>query len=238
MNRPDQQRCPDAAEWFAFYADAVDAPTAESLREHLSDCSGCLELAQDARQFVTALQTSQAGVVDTKPARSRHHGWLVAAAAVTALLLVPWSLHDTSIEVAIERPLYQPEGFEAPRTEWRDAAGESSFAAAMKHYQAREDRAAERALESHLALHRSDATARFYLAMTRLQLGHDADAIAELTRLIETENHPWRDAARWYRALAWQRTGENARARTEFRAIAERGGAYATQAQQWLERAP
>jgi len=56
--RPRVSSCLDEGELVEFYRGHLDESRIESIRDHLAECSDCLELSKDVRQFLAAMDES------------------------------------------------------------------------------------------------------------------------------------------------------------------------------------
>lgn len=232
--------CLDRERAIAIYQGRSSDAEAEAMRDHITTCRCCFELAQEARRFVAAMSDA------APPMRPASRAWrprtalalLAAAAGLAAVFfLVPREWRATSREESapsIEPAPYTP----VPRAEglaWRDES-EDRFATAMASYQRGDFAAAELGLEAHLAQRPADDRARFYLAVCRLLLGRPKDAWPDLFRLARDCDPPLRDDARWYLVHAALGTGRDAAARRELEAIAAEADPHRDAARRWLEQ--
>lgn len=237
MSEPGKQPgCFDEATVVRFYEGALAEDEADRLREHITTCAACLELARDAHAFVAAMRGPQAVPRQLQPRRSWAGWWLAAAAVIPILIWVaPLMRQRDAIEI-VPAP-YLRASLDNSNTAWRGAEGaDDRFELAMRAYLAKDYQAAELALEAHVSSHSEDDRGRFYLAVTRLLRGRTADALADLSRLTEDAAEPLRSEARWYRALAWLKTGERDRAVEELRWLASSSSSRAPEARALLDR--
>jgi len=125
--------------------------------------------------------------------------------------LVFWLLSKPEGPRTVESDLFQPEqeklGGILSKIKVFGLAGEpknreDSLAAALDLYGGAQYEPARKALETYLAAHPDDHTARFYLGMTHLYLKRSETAFGILSPLSELTTFDMQDDARWYAALA------------------------------------
>lgn len=237
MSEPGGRRdCLDETTVVRFYEGSLPDAEVEQVREHLTICPACLELAREARTFLEAMRGPQAMPRPTLLHRSWVK-WSLAAAALIPVFVWVGSLMRQRDAIEIVAAPYSRASLDNANTAWRGADGaDDRFERAMLAYLASDYQAAEQGLEAHVAAHPEDDRGRFYLAVTRLLRGRTTDAVADLSRLAEDSAEPLRSEARWYRALAWLKAGDRDRAVEELQWFANGSSSHAPDARSLLDR--
>lgn len=236
MSPIERTGCLDESLALRFYQDATTEQESEYVREHIVGCSECRELAQDAQAFAAAMRDLRVTQpVDTARRFGTRWLWVAAAVVIIAVCMTPYVGRRSSL-VITPAPYEMAEDDNADVT-WRSGGkSREAFDAGMRAYLAADYAAAELALEAQLVTYPEDDRARFYLAVTRLMRDRTADAIVDLTQLVEGSSEPLRSEARWYRALARLAGGERQPALLELEEIARSAAPHAREARELLER--
>jgi hypothetical protein len=203
----------DAAGWAArFVAGKLDGEELERFEVHLLGCEACrteVELGMSLRAAGFAPR-----------AVARRWAWRVAglaAAAVVLFVLFPRGGADVARFAplgALETP---PVYLGIPvRADERDAR----FDAAMQSYRAGDFSRAADSLGA-LAAAVDAPPVHFFLGASALMIGADSLALAAFDALLALGESPYHDEGRYYRAKAWLRAGEAARALDDLRAIGD-----------------
>lgn len=223
--------CLDADTLLAFYSERLDEVRAEAVREHLSTCSPCLELALDVRRFLGAFQD------DASAQPGRRRGWGTRASlgwaavfllAVSGLWLAgpvvgPGTRPAPASSPTAVRPTAEPR-LEIPVTKapyaggddvvWRGAPERhppTPLERALEPYLRDDFAEADRRLAAHLERHPGSVPARFYRGVALLMLDRPGQATALLEPLAGRPG-PLADEVDWYLALSYIKSGQAGRA--------------------------
>jgi TolA-binding protein len=237
----------------------LPAPLQERIARHLGGCVVCQALVEALEDPAVARFTPEDSTriltrlrADAGRSRRMIFAWwqLPAAAAVVALvgLAVALNRESTSLpgppapgEIAAGAPsvfqLDKPE-FRAGASSdlvWRgpaDSAAPTELDRALEPYHAGDFAEAARSLTALLDRQPQNATAHFYLGLSDLSRGSDAEAVTALEgaeRTVQGDAELARETA-WYLALAYRRTGQIQRAGAKLEALCRGGSSRAARA--------
>ena len=132
QRRPRAARCLDEDQLVEFYLGRLEESRNDSIQDHLAECSDCLELSKDVRQFLAEMDESMDSI-DAVPAEGSHSSpfglgvgprlFLLAASVVIAVAagIVYWQ------GSRVEAPPPQAQGLQptpsattTPENPWRD----------------------------------------------------------------------------------------------------------------------
>jgi len=209
-------RCPDEEGWFAFASGDLSRTEAEALREHLSGCPRCVELARDAHRFLAAM-----GELPVQARRSvpRFLALAIAASVLVAAGVVFLVLSRGSTEheglrglaASLEAPT-APAGEIGVDRELvfrggREEEWQASRDAAFEPYRRHDFRAACDSLVAHGARFPTDRDARFAAAFSCLKGERFEPAEELLAALATSEGVKQREAIDLLARLRAARSG-------------------------------
>ncbi|MEO1624768.1 MAG: hypothetical protein AAFV25_06395 [Bacteroidota bacterium] len=119
----------------------------------------------------------------------------------------------------------------------RSTDQDARLTAALENYQKGDFQASLPLFESLLQEQGDEIQLLFGAAHSHLGIGQPAEAIPYLQRIVRSDDLLYKDAARWYLALSFQRLGQADDARALFEFLATEGeGTYQQKAQQVLKQ--
>jgi hypothetical protein len=222
-----------------FYAGALTESEQDAVREHLSTCTICLEVARDARAFVEAMEPLGPATW-RRPSR-----WtvLAAAAVLAGIALISASAHllrrgggesDVATRLVVVPAPYAAAGDDLVWRDGGESPGTDPLDAAASRYRAGDYPGAVTDLAAYVATHGGDPRGLFYLGVARLLTGEAGAAADDLAAAAAMPGAP--PEAGWYLALARIKAGDRVRAREELGRVATSGSLHREEARRLLER--
>jgi len=255
---PSMQGCLSAEMVRASLEECLPEPELSRAKQHLEQCAVCSTLAKDLQTLEMAGPTAledrrmrakiglpvEAVVVPKRPWWSIAAPWVLAAGcAVLAIgiwtrLSQPVGKGAANVAKS-EPPRRMPVQAAAVRMPlaslvWRGEENKDPYPAALgKAFEAyREARYTEaiRELETVTAKFPGRAEGHFYLGVSLLMEGRDAEAIAPMERAKTMGESPVRAEVDWYLAAALRNASRGDEARALFRAVCEKPGTHQKEA--------
>jgi len=205
-----------------------------SVAAHVLDCESCQaliaalddpEIADPTPEERVRLRARLSASVAEEPLRARTHGsrrWFVAAAAVVVGAI------GTALVWQFTKPQPAPPGpVSAPQLEkpalpgraglvWRGAGATEAqdLSRALEPFNANDFPESSRRLEAFVSRHPQNAYGQFYLGVTRLFIGADAEGVAVLERAeqLARDDADLAGQIAWYLALGYAREHQVERA--------------------------
>jgi len=168
---------------------------------------------------------------DVGTAKSTRHIWWWVAAAAAAIALVIWLFWPPKAEDLYERYRHFPEAAFVLKSSEPTA---QTLDVAAKSFNAKDYQSALDALNAHLQTKPDDLEARFFAALSQLELRRVAEAEATFQQIISAEN-AWSEEARWYLALTYLREKKKEKCKQVLRQIPPTG-AHHVEAQALLKK--
>lgn len=227
-----------------FYHGGMDEAEADAVRAHLATCSGCVERARDAAEFVEAMAGSRAAA--TRNLRTMRP--LAVAAALAGIALLVGTIYVAGRKGATSSPsgsaafgsipvVPAPYESEGGGLVWRgegDPGSSAPLDVAAARYRRGDYAGAVEDLSAYVEVHSEDARGWFYLGVARLLSGTAVLAVADLEKARATRGSP--PDASWYLALACLRAERIPRARAVLEEVAASAGPHRDEARALLGR--
>lgn len=211
-----------------FLKAELNAGETENLLRHVENCTDCRERLQVMAAIAATYPERQAKKRHTVGARNM---WLLAAGILVAILapLIYLELPGTGIGNLATQERY-PAGFPLiTRGGVELSALEQVRREAYETYR-RGDYDRSCAL---LKLLPPDAETLFYLGVSQYFSAEPGQALGNLEKAAELDRK-WSQPARWYRASAYLKIGQKAKAQELLRELVKAGGEYKEKAEELL----
>ena len=135
----------------------------------------------------------------------RRSWWLVAAASITLIVLAGtfwWNQQNQSSPAKLFASHFEP--YDAHFVErGSDTQPQTTLASAFQAYQQKDYSTALRQFNQVLATDEGNERILFYKGICHLALNQATDAIASLSIIASTDNHPFATQSKWYLALSY-----------------------------------
>jgi len=226
QRRPRAAPCLDEDQLVEFYLGRLEESRNDSIQDHLAECSDCLELSKDVRQFL-AMMDESVDAIDAVPAEASHSSpfglgvgprlFLLAASVVIAVAagIVYW--RGSRVEAPppqAQAPQPTPSAAAAPENPWRD------LQIAKAQYTPATTPQGE-------LLYRDDSAQaqRKPSAFAQAMQPYERNDFAEADRRLKqfTEKNPGHAAAQFYRGVSLLLLGKTADAVAPLEAAATLG---------------
>lgn len=243
---------PAAALLRASAEGVLPADTDSAIRSHLANCAACASLQADLMKLeplgpspdqqrrirARIIEERRAGRGWAFPWRAALIGAVAVLIALAFVLTHKTRLQPVRLAIAVSKaPIEIP----ATMLPMRGAPepGQPNlqrWTVALKPYKDGDFPAAIETLQQITGDYPRFADAHFYLGVSQLMLGKNADASIQLARARELSSGDRRIEAGWYLGVADARLGRTAEAAGLWQSVCSAGGAYSTQACNAIQR--
>jgi TolA-binding protein len=237
--------CPPPELVQAWHTGVLPPEWQERVAAHVTHCGVCQTLGEaladsdigsltpEEHERILGRVHTELGTSKRAILRSRWWQWSAAAAGLalvaTGAVLV-WHARSTPSVFHLEKAAML-----APASTdllWRGATDSGDLTHALEPYRADDFAEAARRLTTLVSRYPQSAAGHFYLGVSELFLGRDADAATALERAeqLAKDHADLAREARWYLALAYRRLGQDARAAGQLDTLCRADGPRAAQA--------
>jgi tetratricopeptide (TPR) repeat protein len=238
-----------------YLIDSLGKEEQESFEDHYFSCDECFAALQAHRALQAELAAS-ASVIRALPiSESRRWHWataLVAAAVVIiAVLSIRWGFKPASSSLSptaqvtesapapnplVDLARFDPPAYLSPALRGTQGKAARDFQDAMKHYQQHEYDVAAFRLRKAANRDPKDAGAAFFLGISYLMSGQDAEGIGALQQCVAIGDTPYLEEAHYYLAKAFLKTNDLTAAQNELQKVIQLRGDLLHQAEELLRK--